>query len=180
MKKQERRAAAPSAPAALQAAAAHCTPALQAAAARPLCEGGGEEKKMQKEELFAFARSLAGAAVDFPFKDDFETAVFRHADTRKWFGIWLAAPRRWFAAGADGAEGTGKGNTGAEFCLNVKCPPDLVPLLLQQERGVYPAYHMNRTHWVTVRLSECADETVRQLMRLSYSLTAGKARTRAK
>ena len=135
---------------------------------------------MQKEELFAFARSLAGAAVDFPFKDDFETAVFRHADTRKWFGIWLAVPRRWFAAGADGAEGTGKGNTGAEFCLNVKCPPDLVPLLLQQERGVYPAYHMNRTHWVTVRPCECADETVRQLVRLSYSLTAGKARTRAK
>ena len=177
MKKQERRAAAPSAPAALQAAAAHCAPALQAAAARPLCAGGGEEKEMQKEELFAFARSLAGVAVDFPFKDDFETAVFRHADTRKWFGIWLAVPRRWFAAGADGADGE---STGAEFCLNVKCPPDLVPLLLQQERGVYPAYHMNRTHWVTVRLSECAAETVQQLVRLSYSLTAGKARTRAK
>ena len=86
------------------------------------------EEGMQKEELFAFARSLAGAALDCPFEDDFETTVFRHADTRKWFGIWLAVPRRHFAAGGQGSE----------FCCNVKLPPELIPLLLQQERGVYP------------------------------------------
>ena len=123
---------------------------------------------MQKEELFAFARSLAGAALDCPFEDDFETTVFRHADTRKWFGIWLAVPRRHFAAGGQGSE----------FCCNVKLPPELIPLLLQQERGVYPAYHMNRTHWATLRLGECEEQTVRQLLQLSFTLTAGHAKAR--
>ena len=153
---------------------------------------------MQKEELFAFAAALGGAVIDYPFQDDFETAVFRHADTRRWFGIWLSVPCRWFGAeaagrgsaglfGAEitGAKNTGRGsadakNTGAAFCLNVKCPPDLIPLLTGQERGVYPAYHMNRTHWVTVRPCECADDTVRRLVQLSYTLTQGKAKARKK
>ncbi len=148
---------------------------------------------MQKEELFAFAAALGGAVIDYPFQDDFETAVFRHADTRRWFGIWLSVPCRWFgaenagrgSAGLFGAENTGRGgadakNTGAAFCLNVKCPPDLIPLLTGQERGVYPAYHMNRTHWVTVRPCECADDTVRRLVQLSYTLTQGRAKARAR
>lgn len=153
---------------------------------------------MQKEELFAFAAALGGAVIDYPFQDDFETAVFRHADTRRWFGIWLSVPCRQFGAeaagrgsaglfGAEntGAKNTGRGsadakNTGAAFCLNVKCPPDLIPLLTGQERGVYPAYHMNRTHWVTVRPCECADDTVRRLVQLSYTLTQGKAKARAR
>lgn len=148
---------------------------------------------MQKEELFAFAAALGGAVIDYPFQDDFETAVFRHADTRRWFGIWLSVPCRWFGAenagrgsaglfGAEnaGREGAGVKNTGAAFCLNVKCPPDLIPLLTGQERGVYPAYHMNRTHWVTVRPCECADDTVRRLVQLSYTLTQGKAKARAR
>lgn len=153
---------------------------------------------MQKEELFAFAAALGGAVIDYPFQDDFETAVFRHADTRRWFGICLSVPCRWFGAeaagrgntglfGAEitGVKNTGRGgadakNTGAELCLNVKCPPDLIPLLTGQERGVYPAYHMNRTHWVTVRPCECADDTVRRLVQLSYTLTQGKARARKK
>ena len=161
---------------------------------------------MQKEELFAFAAALGGAVIDYPFQDDFETAVFRHADTRRWFGIWLSVPCRWFGAeaagrgntGLFGAEAAGRGsaglfgaenagregagvkNTGAAFCLNVKCPPDLIPLLTGQERGVYPAYHMNRTHWVTVRPCECADDTVRRLVQLSYTLTQGKAKARAR
>ena len=153
---------------------------------------------MQKEELFAFAAALGGAVIDYPFQDDFETAVFRHADTRRWFGIWLSVPCRWFgaeaagreSAGLFGAENTGAKNTsrgsadakntGAAFCLNVKCPPDLIPLLTGQERGVYPAYHMNRTHWVTVRPCECADDTVRRLVQLSYTLTQGKAKARAR
>ena len=174
---------------------------------------------MQKEELFAFAAAQEGAVIDYPFQDDFETAVFRHADTRRWFGIWLSVPCRWFGAeaagresaglfgaeaagresaglfgakaagrgntGLFGADGAGRGsagakNTGAAFCLNVKCPPDLTPLLTWQERGVYPAYHMNRTHWVTVRPCECADDTVRRLVQLSYTLTQGKAKARAR
>ena len=148
---------------------------------------------MQKEELFAFAAALGGAVIDYPFQDDFETAVFRHADTRRWFGIWLSVPCRWFGAkaagrgntGLFGAEVAGRGNTGllntgAELCLNVKCPPDLILLLTGQERGVYPAYHMNRTHWVTVRPCECADDTVRRLVQLSYTLTQGKAKARAR
>ena len=105
----------------------------------------------------------------------------------RWFGAENAGrgSAGLFGAEITGAKNTGRGsadakNTGAAFCLNVKCPPDLIPLLTGQERGVYPAYHMNRTHWVTVRPCECADDTVRRLVQLSYTLTQGKAKARAR
>ena len=52
--------------------------------------------RMNKERLFALVRGLEGAALDCPFEDDFETTVFRHAADRRWFGIYLAVPKRYF------------------------------------------------------------------------------------
>ena len=47
----------------------------------------------------------------------------------------------------------------------------LIPLLTEKYAGyVYPAYHMNRTHWVTVRLT-ADDGLIRDLLRLSHTLT---------
>ena len=81
------------------------------------------------------------ACVDYPFEDDFETAVLRRASSRKWFGVYIAVPKKYFGEGQ-----------GSEFCLNLKCPPELSEMLRQTYRGIVPAWHMNKTHWITVRL----------------------------
>ncbi len=112
---------------------------------------------MTKRDIIEYACSLPQASADCPFTGDFDTTVLRHTGTRKWFGIILAVPASHYGR--------------AEEALNLKCPPDLIPLLTEKYAGyVYPAYHMNRTHWVTVRLT-ADDGLIRDLLRLSHTLT---------
>ena len=120
---------------------------------------------MQKESLFLMAEGMIGARIDYPFEGDPVTAVFRHG-AGKWFAICLFVPRRYFGEG-----------DGSEYCLNLKCPPDLAHILCGNYGGVLPAYHMNKTHWITVRLhADVPDEEICNLLQLSYDLTLPRAR----
>jgi predicted DNA-binding protein (MmcQ/YjbR family) len=63
--------------------------------------------------------------------------------------------------------------------VNLKVSPEMIPSLLQ-ERGVFPAYHMSKTHWVTVVTdgaeASASDEMVAFLTEVSFTLTARKKR----
>ena len=113
---------------------------------------------MTQQELFALARSLG--TVSYPFESDPETAVFRHGERGRWFGVWLNVPGRYF------------GGQGSEFALNLKCPPELSAMLRQNFAGILPAYHMNKAHWITVRPALVPREEIEKLLRLSFDLTA--------
>lgn len=107
--------------------------------------------------------------MDLPFKDDFYTTVFRHTDNGKWFGIAMKAPARYFY-GSDA-----KGETDV---VTVKCDP-FFRMLLQNTYPdcVYPAYHMNKTLWVSVPLSCALPETeTERLLQQSFSLTGRKGK----
>ena len=124
---------------------------------------------MTESELTAFALSLAGTAADCPFAEKDGALVFRHADTKKWFGILLAVPKRYFGEGE-----------GSEVCLNAKCPPELSAMLRQSYAGVLPAYHMNKERWVTVRLGGVPEEEVKNVLLLSRELTARRPKVKEK
>ena len=37
--------------------------------------------------------------------------------------------------------------------VNLKCEPDLIPNLIPnliRESGIYPVYHMNKQHWISL------------------------------
>lgn len=60
---------------------------------------------------------------------------------------------------------------GRVFLLNVKTGPILGGSYLGQP-GIVPAWHMNKSHWLGVLLDGSAsDETVRELVDLSFTLT---------
>lgn len=60
--------------------------------------------------------------------------------------------------------------------LNVKCDPVLIGSLRMQE-GFYPAYHMNKETWISVLLDQPErDETIKNLLALSYEITKSKER----
>ena len=60
--------------------------------------------------------------------------------------------------------------------INVKCDPLLLGSL-RAEPGVYPAYHMNKTSWVSLSLDgSVAEETVKTALSMSFDLTAGKGK----
>jgi predicted DNA-binding protein (MmcQ/YjbR family) len=73
----------------------------------------------------------------------------------------------------------GLGGDGTVNVVNLKISPEMLPSLLQ-ERGVFPAYHMSKTHWVTVALDGaevCAsDEMAEFLTEVSFTLTAKKTK----
>jgi predicted DNA-binding protein (MmcQ/YjbR family) len=43
--------------------------------------------------------------------------------------------------------------------------------------GVYPAYHMNKLHWISVLLPDAADDLVEFLVNASYEATREKRKT---
>ena len=125
---------------------------------------------MTREELFAHIADFYRVMPDYPFEEDFVTAVFRHTGNRKWFAIAMHIPKSKVGL-------AGEGNINV---VNLKVSPEMLPSLWQ-EAGVYPAYHMNKTHWVTVALDGTAsDETVVFLTGVSFDLTAQKLRRKAK
>ena len=42
---------------------------------------------MAKQEFLEYCLDTYGISPDYPFDEDFETAVLRHADNRKWYVI---------------------------------------------------------------------------------------------
>ena len=125
---------------------------------------------MTRQELLNHIADTYGITPDYPFEGDFTTAVCRHGDNRKWFAILMEIPRSRL-----GLAGEGTLNV-----VNLKISPEMLPSLLQ-ERGVFPAYHMSKTHWVTVALGEeeiRADRDMAAfLVEVSFTLTHKKRKT---
>jgi len=64
--------------------------------------------------------------------------------------------------------------------LNVKCDPLLVTSLWD-DPGFFPAYHMNKTHWITIALDGTVEgERILWLLERSYDLTAPKGKKKPK
>lgn len=105
-----------------------------------------------------------GVAPDFPWKQSkYESCgVFRHADNLKWFALIMNVRRRLITKGGD--------NSTVDI-INLKSEPDMIEQLTRQT-GIYPAYHMNRKHWISVSLDDAlTDDRVMALLTKSFELT---------
>ena len=56
---------------------------------------------MIKQEFFELCSSSYLTQPDYPFDEDFETAVLRHTDNRKWYAIVMKVSRRKFGFDSD-------------------------------------------------------------------------------
>ena len=123
---------------------------------------------MTKQELFDLCLNLYGTSPDYPFDEDFETAVLRHGDTRKWYAIVMRVPRRKFGFDSDEVIDV----------VNLKLPTEMFGSFGAAE-GVYPAYHMNKLHWISIILDgSMTDDDIFHLIDESYKLTAPKEQKR--
>ena len=51
--------------------------------------------------------------------------------------------------------------------VNLKCETDLIPTLIR-ESGIYPAYYMNKQHWISVDIEGYEDiEKLKMLVDMS-------------
>ena len=96
-----------------------------------------------------------------PWAQSPTNTVFRHRHNRKWFSIFMYIPRN--KLGLPGVE--------ILSVVNVKCDPRLIGSF-REEPGIFPAYHMNKAHWLTIALDGTADEgKLKFLLDMSYELT---------
>ena len=115
---------------------------------------------MTRSEFFSFCHESYGTKPDYPFEKDFETAVFRHSENKKWFALSMTVPYVKF----------GIDKEGSVEVVNLKIPPEMFGSFSEAE-GVYPAYHMNKAHWVSVLIESADFETVDFLLNASFSVT---------
>ncbi len=117
-------------------------------------------------ELFAYIKENFNTDPDYPFDKD--TAIFRHQSNRKWFAAIIRVKR----------EKLGLPGEGICDVVDLKCDPFLSGFI-RGKPGILPAYHMNKEHWITVLLDGTVDqETLQELINLSYDLTAPKKRNK--
>ena len=118
---------------------------------------------MTKQEYLSHCLDTFGTPPDYPFDEDFETAVLRHTDTRKWYAIVMKVSRRKFGMNSDEVIDV----------VNLKLPMEMFGSFGAAD-GVYPAYHMNKLHWISVLLPDAPDDVVRFLVNASFEITRAK------
>jgi len=121
---------------------------------------------VQKMDLFAYTEETYGAIGEHLFSKYPGFQVFRHGGNRKWFAVLMEIPRVKLGLPGDGDI----------YVVNIKCDTRLIGAF-RLEPGIYPAYHMNKDHWLTVALNGTVDdEKIRFLIDMSYDLTKGRKR----
>ena len=115
---------------------------------------------MIKQDFLKYCLSTYGTSPDYPFDEDFETAVLRHTDNRKWYAIVMRVPRHKFGFDSDEVIDV----------VNLKLPTEMFGSFGVAD-GVYPAYHMNKLHWISVLLPDAPDDIVQFLVNVSFEAT---------
>jgi len=105
---------------------------------------------------------------DFPWESERYSAagVFRHSDNNKWFGLIMNIDRRLLDKESDEE---------ATDVLNLKADESKIAVL-HRIKGIYPAYHMNHSKWISVTLDDTlGDSDVMDLVDESFRLTSDPA-----
>jgi len=63
--------------------------------------------------------------------------------------------------------------------VNLKCEPFLIDNFLDG-KSVFRAYHMNKTHWISVIVDFAEEEKLKMLVDMSFELTDAKKSSVAK
>ena len=116
---------------------------------------------MNRTELEKYILETYDISADYPWIKYPEYGVFRHGHNKKWFAVVMNLPKTRL----------GLVCAGTVDVMNVKCDYPLIASLLS-ETGFFPAYHMNKTNWISVALDGSAPEDkIKWLLEISYELT---------
>lgn len=116
-----------------------------------------------RDLVFEYIKKNYKASPEYPWAGDKDSAVFRHADNRKWFALVMCVRK----------DRLGLSGEAPVDVVNLKISDMLFRDILIQEAGIMPAYHMNKQHWITVLLDgTVAKEKVFDLIDRSFAATA--------
>ena len=113
-----------------------------------------------KLRLMEYCERKFGTEPEAPWEDSPDAYTFKTAKRNKWYALFMTIPYKSLGLVAKGALDV----------VNIKLPPEKVLGLIDRVH-FYPAYHMNKKHWITIVLNKEVDEPlVQQLLDESYGL----------
>lgn len=117
----------------------------------------------QVEKIVNHVQTEYGAELEFLWPERYPTyCVFRHDSNKKWFA--LVGRIAWTSLRRDSNE--------LVDIINLKFDKNAALDFAENTPGVYPAYHMNKNHWITIPLDgTLSDEAIFELIKKSYLLT---------
>lgn len=119
---------------------------------------------MTRNELIQYIQQEYICEIDYPWEKYPDYVVIRRRDNQKWFASIFTIIG--YQVGLDTNE--------PMDVVNLKCEPDLIPTLIR-ESGIYPVYHMNKQHWISVDIERYEDEEkLKMLVDMSYRLSRAR------
>lgn len=115
---------------------------------------------MTRKEFLTYVVNKYGTQAEYLWKKHPNFAVLRHQRNKKWYAILMDVEKAKL-----GLAGSGK-----EELLNLKLPSELI-LILQEDERFLPAYHMNKIHWISLRIEKFSFETLAAYVENSFELT---------
>lgn len=121
---------------------------------------------MQRQEIEKYINENYDCMEEHPWNDTPNFATFKHSDNKKWFALIMDIPYDRLKINKDGYVDV----------INLKNIPEFIGGL-RQINGIFPAYHMNKEHWISVILDGTLDvKKIKELIDLSYEITRTKTK----
>ena len=128
-----------------------------------ISEESGVEKIVKTEEIFEYVQKQYGTVPEYLWSKSPDSVVLRHKNG-KWYAVFMTVEKS--KLGLEGND--------LVAIMDVKCDPEMTSMIIQTY-GFLPGYHMNKQHWISVRLeSPVTDQLLRKLMDDSYRLVYDK------
>ena len=124
-------------------------------------------RKNLKDKVFEYISDKYLVKPEYPWEKYDRSCVFRHKENGKWFGLIMDV--RGDKVGLDSSD--------VIYVMNLKIDDPIFHDLLVKQKGIIPAYHMNKKNWISVRLNgDVPEKNVFDLIDASFEATAPKRR----
>jgi len=99
-----------------------------------------------KDDYIAWIKTQFGAEPDYPWPDDAPWSFVFRCPNEKWFALVMRIKYRQLGLTSDEEV----------WVVNMKASQDEIPNLIDK-KSIFPAWHMNKKHWITVLLTAATD-----------------------
>ena len=118
----------------------------------------------QRERITKYIQDTYGTEAEYLWADSPGNAIFRHSASKKWYAVMMRVlPEKLGLMGEEALD-----------VMDIKCSTIMIGSLLST-KGVLPAYHMNKNHWISIVLDDSVpDDQIIPLLELSYNSVVPK------
>lgn len=121
-----------------------------------------------KEKVLTYVKEKYGTDPEYPWEDC--NATLKTNNSHKWYGLLMDIP--YSKLQKDSL------NDSIIHAINIKCDKEMIQTLIDYQH-FFPAYHMNKTYWITILLNQTLDESLLyKLIDQSYALVEKQKKPR--